>query len=469
MYNRQLSSQLRHMDFMIWDVIILIISYFIAFYIRFGALAGMDEFGRNQTMIAFILILIYIIVAVFRPAYRDILRRSHRRELYCVISQLAYTFTIFALMLFALQSGLRFSRLVFGYDAIVACILLYIERCLWKRIVRRYMASHRRDAKLLIIADANQAADVISDIRANKWNSFEIIGMVIAGEGETDADIPIVCPFAELREYLMNNVIDEALIYMENAADKKALTDYILELGITVHIGLLPGGAGLPNQTIDEIGGRSVLTASVGTSEWWKLAIKRAVDIIGAIVGIAFTGIIYVFIAPAIRKADPGPAIFTQTRVGKNGRRFKLYKFRSMYMGAEQEKYVLMEHNEMSGPIFKMEKDPRIIPGIGEFIRRSSLDEFPQFINVLKGEMSLVGTRPPLVEEFEGYDTHHKVRLSIKPGITGLWQVSGRSEIEDFEEIVRMDNEYIMNWSLMLDLKILLRTVSVVLRRSGAK
>ena len=155
-------------------------------------------------------------------------------------------------------------------------------------------------------------------------------------------------------------------------------------------------------------------------------------------------------------------------RVGKNGRKFRIYKFRSMYMDAEERKKELMKENKMNGLMFKMDDDPRIIP-IGKFIRKYSIDEFPQFWNVLKGDMSLVGTRPPTVDEYEQYDLHHKVRLSIKPGLTGMWQVSGRSDITDFEDVVALDTQYISNWSLGLDVMILFKTVGVVLSGKGSK
>jgi lipopolysaccharide/colanic/teichoic acid biosynthesis glycosyltransferase len=154
--------------------------------------------------------------------------------------------------------------------------------------------------------------------------------------------------------------------------------------------------------------------------------------------------------------------------MGKNGRRFKMYKFRSMYMDAEERKKELAEQNKMSGLMFKVDNDPRITP-VGRFIRKTSLDEFPQFFNILKGDMSLVGTRPPTEDEYEQYEMHHKSRLALKPGLTGMWQVSGRSEITDFEEIVKLDNEYIRNFSLGLDFKIMCRTVYVVLARKGSE
>ena len=181
------------------------------------------------------------------------------------------------------------------------------------------------------------------------------------------------------------------------------------------------------------------------------------------------TGMLTVFIAPIIKIKSPGPVFFSQIRVGKNGKKFKIYKFRSMYMDAEARKKELMEKNKIQdGLMFKMDNDPRIIKGIGNFIRKTSLDEFPQFWNVLKGDMSLVGTRPPTVDEWEKYEVHHRKRLAIKPGITGMWQVSGRSEITDFEKVVELDTEYITEWSLGLDLKLLWRTVVVVFRGEGS-
>ena len=157
-----------------------------------------------------------------------------------------------------------------------------------------------------------------------------------------------------------------------------------------------------------------------------------------------------------------------RNRVGKNGRIFQMYKLRSMYNDAEKRKAELMENNQMNGLMFKMDNDPRITK-VGKFIRKTSIDELPQFFNVLKGDMSLVGTRPPTVDEFEQYENHHKRRLSMRPGITGMWQTSGRSNIKDFEKIVELDLQYIDNWSLGLDVKLLLKTVGVVFRKDGAE
>ena len=207
---------------------------------------------------------------------------------------------------------------------------------------------------------------------------------------------------------------------------------------------------------------------------------KRLLDILGGIAGCILTGILYLLLAPRIKKESPGPVFFTQTRIGKNGKPFKLYKFRSMYLDAEERKKELMSQNHIgNGLMFKMEFDPRVIgnkidengnrtTGIGEFIRKYSLDEFPQFYNVLKGDMSLVGPRPPTQEEVRLYEARHRMRLATKPGITGMWQVNGRSNVLDFEEVVRLDASYINEWSIWLDLKILLKTVLVVFKKEGS-
>lgn len=214
---------------------------------------------------------------------------------------------------------------------------------------------------------------------------------------------------------------------------------------------------------MEKVGNYTVLTTSINYASTRQLMLKRLMDIAGGLVGCIFTGIICIFVGPAIYIASPGPIFFAQERVGKNGKKFKMYKFRSMYMDAEERKAELMKDNKLGdGKMFKLDFDPRVIgnkilpdgthkTGIGDFIRRTSLDEFPQFFNVLRGDMSIIGTRPPLISETNLYELHHRARLAIKPGITGMWQVSGRSDITDFEEVVRLDKEYITNWNIGLD------------------
>ncbi|NLJ97232.1 MAG: exopolysaccharide biosynthesis polyprenyl glycosylphosphotransferase, partial [Clostridiales bacterium] len=217
-----------------------------------------------------------------------------------------------------------------------------------------------------------------------------------------------------------------------------------------------------------EISGYNVLTFTARMFTRSQLMIKRLVDIMGGLVGSILTIILTIIIAPAIYIDSPGPIFFSQVRIGKNGRRFRIYKFRSMKPDAEQQKKKLLAMNEVNGFMFKLTDDPRITK-VGHILRRTSLDEFPQFFNILKGDMSLVGTRPPTEKEFLQYEGRHKRRLALKSGLTGLWQVSGRSDIKDFEDVVKLDLEYIDNWSLMMDVKILLKTVGVVLFGKGSR
>lgn len=193
--------------------------------------------------------------------------------------------------------------------------------------------------------------------------------------------------------------------------------------------------------------------------------IKRLIDIVGGAIGLILTGIIAIAVAIAMSIYDPGPLLYSQIRCGVNGRPFRIWKFRSMIVGADKMKHLI--ENEANGHIFKNENDPRITR-VGAFLRRTSLDEFPQFWNVLVGDMSLVGTRPPTLDEVEKYESHHWQRLKVKPGITGEWQANGRSTVKDFEDIVRMDIRYQHQWSVLYDIQLILKTIQVVFNKTGA-
>ncbi|MBD2465408.1 sugar transferase [Oscillatoria sp. FACHB-1407] len=193
--------------------------------------------------------------------------------------------------------------------------------------------------------------------------------------------------------------------------------------------------------------------------------LKRLIDIVGALVGLTITGLILLPIAIAIQLDNPGPLFYSQIRCGLNGQTFRIWKFRSMIADADRLKHLV--HNQAKGNIFKNKNDPRITK-VGRFLRKTSLDELPQFWNVLKGDMSLVGTRPPTVDEVMKYERHHYQRLLVKPGITGEWQANGRSKVEDFEDIVKMDISYQEKWSILYDLQLIFKTVLVVLNKNGA-
>ncbi|MGD0291513.1 MAG: exopolysaccharide biosynthesis polyprenyl glycosylphosphotransferase [Candidatus Binataceae bacterium] len=213
-------------------------------------------------------------------------------------------------------------------------------------------------------------------------------------------------------------------------------------------------------------GGDFLLSIETVPRQPLLLAAKRLVDIVGALFGLAICAVVYAICALRIRRETHGDVFFKQTRVGRNGRLFTLYKLRTMYVDAEYRLPELLKRNEMKGHIFKMREDPRVTQ-LGRILRRHHIDELPQFWNVLRGDMSLVGTRPPTCSEVSQYEPHHRRRLSMKPGITGLWQLRGNAAVSDFEEIVGLDCHYIDNWSLFLDLKVLLATVFLSIRGNG--
>ena len=311
---------------------------------------------------------------------------------------------------------------------------------------------------------ADRIVDKYSSIDnwANRLYGIAVIDKDMKGDNING--VPVVANVHDMMTYMKNEIVDEVYISIrqDKAEELSAVVMQLEDMGIIVHIKLETLDAYKDyDMKLEKMGKTPVVTFANRFYDYRKLAIKRIIDIIGSIVGLVIMFIAMIFVAPAIKIESPGPVFFKQKRVGRNGRYFYIYKFRSMYMDAEERKKELMAKNEMSGLMFKMKDDPRITK-VGKFIRKTSIDELPQFINVFKGDMSIVGTRPPTVNEFKQYEGHHKRRLSMKPGITGMWQAYGRKTITDFEDIVSMDLDYIDNWSIMLDVKIILRTFIAV-------
>ncbi|HAL31344.1 MAG TPA: sugar transferase, partial [Lachnospiraceae bacterium] len=295
--------------------------------------------------------------------------------------------------------------------------------------------------------DASEAADATGSQPGSGSAGYEVVSS------------------ADAQEYIQREWIDEVVYAGDksrpgesDAGNERAelLISECAVMGITVHRILDMRSDSFTAKTVERLGGTYVLTESIRSVSGYQLAEKKLMDIIGGVIGLVFTALLTLFLAPAIFISDPGPVFYSQERVGKNGRVFRIYKFRSMYKDAEKHRAELEEDNETDGMMFKMENDPRVLGsgpdgkrhGLGYFIRRHSLDEFPQFLNVLKGDMSLVGTRPPTVDEWNRYELRHRARLAIKPGLTGLWQTEGRSDIKDFDEVIALDMKYINEWTI---------------------
>ena len=322
-------------------------------------------------------------------------------------------------------------------------------------------------------------------MQKHNYQRFNLAGIVLVDKdmkGQKIEGLPVLANEDDTANYVCREWIDEVFfVISERCPFPQKLVDQLLETGITVHLNLERVVNTMGKELlVERLNDYTVLTTSINYTTTKQVFMKRSLDIIGGLVGCILTGIIFIFVAPAIYIQSPGPIFFSQVRVGKNGKKFKMYKFRSMYMDAEERKEGLMKDNRVKdGMMFKLDFDPRVIgnkilpngekkTGIGNLIRKTSLDEFPQFLNVLKGDMSLVGTRPPTLDEWEKYELHHRARLAIKPGITGMWQVSGRSDITDFEEVMKLDMKYIANWSFGLDIKILIKTVVSVFKHEGS-
>lgn len=270
-----------------------------------------------------------------------------------------------------------------------------------------------------------------------------------------------------LKSYVVDEVVAVSPWSESSAAVWDELAEACADRGIIFRLLVLMPPPRVGSYRVEEVGpGSYFLSLESVPQDYPRLMIKRMIDIVGALCGLSFCALVYPLYALWLRLVSPGPILFRQCRLGRNGRLFTLYKFRTMHPNAEQELSKLLEKNEMRGAFFKIKNDPRVIRG-GHSMRRTHLDELPQFWNVLTGDMSLVGTRPPTPDEARGYLDHHYRRLSMRPGLTGLWQVSGNGSVRDFEDVVKLDCTYIDNWSLAFDLKLIVKTATKVVARSG--
>ena len=319
-----------------------------------------------------------------------------------------------------------------------------------------------KDRAAQVIKSINKKEDWIRDITALVIVDANMVGEEING-------IRVGANAHTMMEYIKNEIADEVYLDLDyqTKIGYKTMVMELEDMGVTVHMRLeLLETFNDFDAAMGHLGTIPVVTFANRIFDYKAMLVKRIMDIAGSIVGMIFLLIAMIIFGPIIKLTSPGPIFFKQKRVGKGGRYFYIYKFRSMYQDAEKRLKELTSQNEMSGFMFKMEDDPRITP-IGKFLRKTSIDELPQFINVFKGDMSLVGTRPPTVGEFKQYHGHHKRRLSMKPGITGMWQAYGRDTVTDFEEVVKMDLEYIDNWNLGMDIKILGKTVVTLFTTKG--
>ena len=456
------------------DLAAMLLSFVLAVCLRYGTFSWVKAEG-NQSQQIIIMLILYVALHVVTNYYSDFFRRKTWEELFSILEEEAVFYVLLVIVYFLIHQANTLSRLMTVYLVLLQTVLMFVFRTLFKRYMMTGYRMGHFSRRMILITKASEADTLIRRLKSGKDWSSQICGVILLDKedkGKQVGGIPVVANKADFLDYIVHTDVDEVFFSYEGIEKDPESIHFINEIhmmGILVDVNLeafnlVHNG----KKTINQVGDYAVVSFARNIISTRGAIAKRIMDLVGGTVGLVICGILSLFLVPAIRLDSPGPAFYKQTRIGRNGRRFQLYKFRSMYTDADQKKADLMKENEMSGPMFKMKDDPRVTR-VGRFIRKTSLDEFPQFWNVVKGDMSLVGTRPPTEEEFEQYNAMHKARLSMTPGLTGIWQTSGRSDIKNFDDILRMDMQYIDNWSIRLDIKLLLKTIPAVFGGHGAE
>ena len=480
MYKRNAQGWSKHFDFIVVDLISLQIAFVLAVALRHHSWAYATSLYRS---LGFVLFLADAVVLVLRNSMHGVVSRGYFVEVKETFKSCFYVFAIALAFMFSTQSGEAYSRiilyLVFGLHFVIS----YSFRLLWKWFIKKHGAGKENKRSMLVVAALENAETILQRLSSDHLADFRITGLVLTEKSDQESvcGIPIVAEMDSAADFIVREWVDSVYIDAPLTNEKVIkLMDDCAQMAVPTHYHVPNMSRNGVKRFAEKLAGTTVLTTSINYATPIQALMKRCFDIIAGLVGSLVALLVIAIVGPIIKKQSPGPILFAQERIGKNGKRFKMYKIRSMYMDAEERKKDLLSQNRnKDGMMFKLDFDPRIIgneilpdgtkkTGIGEFIRKTSLDEFPQFFLVLTGVMSTIGTRPPTVDEWEKYEYHHRARLAIKPGVTGMWQTSGRSEITDFEEVVRLDTEYITNWSLGLDLKILFKTFGVLFSHKGA-
>jgi exopolysaccharide biosynthesis polyprenyl glycosylphosphotransferase len=389
-------------------------------------------------------------------------------------------FVLFGSYVFMLRMQEDISRLFIGFTFLSAALLIGLEKIVLIKIVkvlskrdRSFKSSLIAFRRILIVGTGKRAQKFIQLIESNPDWSIKIVGLVDMDHdkmGKTIYGHQVIGTLDDVPDVINTNVVDEVVFIVPrswlNRIENVLL--YCENAGLKVHIAVNLFDLKFSKAKQTDLQGFPLLVFESTPEKLGHLFIKRLVDFLASGLALVILIPVFIIISFLIKITSEGPVFFKQARCGLYGRQFVLYKFRTMVIDAESRLKDIIKYNEMDGPVFKMTNDPRIT-SVGKWLRKFSLDELPQIWNVFKGDMSLVGPRPPIPSEVENYDNWQRRRLSMRPGITCLWQAGGRNKITDFEEWMKLDLEYIDNWSLWLDFKILLKTIPVVLLGVGAR
>jgi exopolysaccharide biosynthesis polyprenyl glycosylphosphotransferase len=354
------------------------------------------------------------------------------------------------------------SRTLYFFLAGVSFVFVVTEKLVLRQFFSQIRRRNRNTTPILLFARGRQAARLYQEIRAHPEWGFRVVKV-----------LDLKTSPAQFEDILKKNHVETVFFCIPRQITKGGfvIDPYLQvceDIGRPARVFLnLLDSTKFASWNYHKFMERPTFISHTVELDPDQVLFKRIFDIAGACVGLTVFAALYPLLAAAIKLGSPGPVFFKQERVGRNGKRFHIYKFRSMFVDAEEKKKLLLEQNELQGAVFKIRDDPRVTPA-GRFMRRYSFDELPQFFNVLRGDMSLVGTRPPTPDEVSNYQKWQFRRMSIRPGMTGLWQVSGRNRIRNFNDIVKLDLKYIDSWSIWLDIKILFKTMFVVFQRDAA-
>ena len=416
--------------------------------------------------------LLYVYLLFVNKAYSRLSFSSIIEEFLIVSKVSIFAFLAILFFQFIFREPLL-PRSIFMFAFAIILLLMFIQKTIIFLIVgaaRKRGYSRRR---VLVIGTGTRASKFVQTVYENFAWGIEIIGFLTGDEnriGQELFGVPIIDTYQNIAEVLKKINPEEVIITISTRRfdQIRELLECCEIMGVSVHLNSDFFGHITKNVKVDNILGLNLISFSMTHQPEWKLTIKRLIDIVGSLFALILLSPLLIVIAVTIYVQDGFPILYDWRIMGYNRRPIKSWKFRTMVRDADAIKKKLAEQNEMSGPVFKLTNDPRILP-IGHFLRRFSFDELPQLYSVLKGDLSLVGPRPPLQYEFKDFELWHRRKLSVKPGLTCLWQISGRNEISDFDEWVKLDLKYIDNWTLLLDFLILFKTVKVVLTGKGAK
>ena len=452
------------------DLGLISLSFFLANMIT-SRFLHFEAFGDYTNNLA-ILIIIWGALLHYFGMYESIRTMRIPKILLTVVRITLYAFIIFISILYLMKIphlSRTFMTLLFGFCAFSICI----QRIILIHLFRYMRAQGYNYRNILVVGTGRKAQQFAKVAEEHKEWGLKIFGFLVEDKGRAGREIygyPILGGFDDLSEVTDRNIVDEVifLVPYSRLSRIEPLVQFCENKGLRMHLSVDYFELKLARVKHTELNGFPILTFETTPDQLWHLLLKRIIDIAVSALALILLAPVFLVIAICIKLTSPGTVFFRQVRCGLNRRSFVLYKFRTMIDGAEQMIDSLSEHNEMQGPVFKMQNDPRMT-SIGRFLRRNSLDELPQLYNVIKGEMSLVGPRPPIMKEVKDYRLWQKRRLSMRPGITCLWQANGRNHIRDFEKWTKLDLDYIDNWSLWLDIKILFKTIPAVLFGNGAK